>query len=177
MFILILVLLFILTLVFSLCSVEYSRFENLFKVLAVSQVVIFFIVCVVSGHMWCKLAEPMMSHEFNIPAMKDNHELYIVPRAWSCEGDTEVRYYFIRPWNGGLKQGYVPSDNSIIYQTDDITPHIECWWKERIDKEKHPFWAKWFLQYEWENDTDGAKEYRIYIPNGSVIEDYDIDLE
>ena len=177
MIFLLFILIFILIIAFIYCMDETDK-VGLFGTLACVTFVVGLIIVFVSGYTWDKLAEPMKSHEFEIIAMKDNHEMYILPRLWSCEGDTEVRYYFIRPWNGGVKQGWVPSDNSIIYQTDDEKPHIECYWKERIDKEEHPFWAIWFCQDDWDSCDRLGKEYHIYVPSGSVIEDeYSIDLE
>ena len=136
-----------------------------------------FVLIFSSVHTWEKYAKPICSHEFEITAMSDNHEMYIVPRTWSCEGDTEVRYYFMRPYNGGLKEEYVEASRSIIYQTDDVTPHIECYWTKRIDEKEHPFLSFWFMQDDWNSTDDDKKEYHIYIPKGSVVDTYNIDLE
>ena len=136
-----------------------------------------FILIFGSMRAWGKYAKPICSHEFEITAMSDNHEMYITPRLFSCDGDTEVRYYFMRPWNGGLKEGYVNASRSIIYQTDDVTPHIECYWTERIDEKEHPFLSFWFMQYDWDSENDSCKEYHIYIPKDSVVNSYNIDLE
>jgi hypothetical protein len=164
-----------------LMSIEKKeREENLqclFRRLGVLQIIIAFVIICISAHTWHKLAEPMYSHEFEITAMNDNHEMYIVPRGFSCEGDTETRYYFMRPYNGGLKEGYIPAENTVIYQTDDVEPHIECYYKERISKEDHEFWAIWFVQFDWDDTDSYNKEYRVYIPTGSVIDTYNINLE
>lgn len=157
-----------------------KRQERLYligRIIWISQVIIAVIVITFSAIMWNKTATKIFSHEFEITAISDNHELYIIPRLFSSEGDTEVRYYFMRNSNGGLKQGYVPSNRSIIYETNDDKPHIECYYTERIDSEKHPFLNIWFMQSNWDSTDDYYKEFHIYIPKGSVANEYNIDLE
>lgn len=115
------------------------------------------------------------SHEFEIQALNDNHEMYINARVFASDGDTESRYYFIREWNGGLKEGWVRASNSIIYETDDETPHIACF-KSVDNKDKAPI--RYFLAHSdwlWENDANN--EYHIYIPTNSVINEYNVNLQ
>lgn len=114
------------------------------------------------------------SHEFEIQALNDNHEMYINARVYSSDGNTESRYYFIREWNGGLKEGWVRASDSIIYETDD-TPHIVCY-KSVDNKDKAPI--RYFLAHSdwlWENDANN--EYHIYIPTNSIIDEYNINLQ
>jgi hypothetical protein len=186
MIVFVLIAIFVLFVIGGVISLDNDRFsptekeKRLFiigRIIWISQVIIAVIIITFSAIMWKKTATEMFSHEFEITAISDNHELYIIPRLWSSEGDTEVRYYFMRPNNGGFKQGYVPSDRSIIYETNDETPHIECYYTERIDSEKHPFLNIWFLQSDWDETDEYYKEYHIYIPKGSVANEYNIDLE
>jgi hypothetical protein len=171
-------------------SISYNRFimseeerekrekrVSLFGHLAITQIILLIVIVSVSVYTWYKLAEPMYSHEFEITAMNDNHEMYIVPRGFSCEGDTETRYYFMRPYNGGLKEGYIPAENTVIYQTNSVEPHIECYFTERITSDEHPFLAKWYLQDDWNGTENYFKEYHVYIPKGTVVSDYSIDLK
>ena len=156
---------------------QERRLYRIGKIIYISQVIIAIIIITFSAIMWEKTAIEMFSHSFGITTISDNHEMYIIPRLFSSEGDTEVRYYFMRNSNDGFKQGYVPSDRSIIYETNDESPHIECYYTQRIDKNKHPFLNIWFMQSSWNSTDEYYNEYHIYIPKGSVINEYNIDLE
>lgn len=162
---------------FSYPTEQQRRLYRIGNTIWISQVIIATIIIVFSAFEWRTMATETFSHSFGITAISDNHEMYIIPRLFSSEGDTEVRYYFMRHSNGGFKQGYVPSDRSIIYETNDETPRIECYYTERINKEKHPFLSIWFMQSSWNSTDDYYKEYHIYIPKGSVVNEYNIDLE
>lgn len=156
---------------------QERRLYRIGNIIWISQVIIAVIVITFSAIIWKTTSTETFSHSFEITAISDNHEMYIIPRLFSSEGDTEVRYYFIRHSNGGFKQGYVPSDRSIIYETNDEPPHIECYYTQRIDKNKHPFLNIWFMQSSWNSTDNYYKEFHIYIPKGSVVNEYNIDLE
>ena len=118
------------------------------------------------------------SHEFKIQALNDNHEMSINARVFASDGNTESRYYFIREWGGGLKEGWVRASDSIIYETDNETPHIVCY-KSVDDKDKAPI--RYFLAHsDWINPNlclNVDNEYHIYIPTNSVINEYNINLQ
>lgn len=105
------------------------------------------------------------SHSFDIHAIGDS-EAYIVSRHRVEESD---RYYFIRKMNGGYKKGYISSSKSYVYDTDK-QPRIVVY--EVMPK-------KFSNIYKWSSSKIGAihpKEYKVYIPKGSVTTDFNIDL-
>ena len=116
--------------------------------------------------------DSIYTHEFEITALNDNHEMYLRAHLFSSDGDTESRYYFMRPWGKGLKEGYVLASESIIIETNDETPHIEHYAINTIDAEKHPWMSFLCLLFD-----EGEDEYYIYVPKGSVTTDYSIGLE
>lgn len=116
--------------------------------------------------------DSIYTHEFEITALNDNHEMYLRAHLFTSEGDTESRYYFMRPWGKGLKEGYVLASESIIIETNDETPHIEHYATNTIDAEKHPWMSFLCTLFD-----EGGDEYYIYVPKGSVTTDYDIGLE
>lgn len=122
--------------------------------------------------------DTIYSHEFNIRAMNDKDGFYIRGSRMHFEGGTESRYYFIRNWEGGKKEGSIPASDSIIYETNE-TPHIECYIDDAVDPNKHPFVTKLIGEPKWEGNMFVIdKLYKIYIPRNSVIDDeYEIDLE
>lgn len=75
--------------------------------------------------------------------------------------ETMYYQYMVKLSNGGIVYNKVPESSATIYYTDDNNYRVE-WYHVRE-------W-KWFL-YE------SSDIQRIYIPNGSVVEDYNIDLE
>lgn len=81
MIVFVLTFLIILFIVF-LCCIESEDKMKLFSTLAGVTFVVGLAIVFVSCHVWDKLAEPMKSHEFEITAMSDNHEMYILPRLW-----------------------------------------------------------------------------------------------
>ena len=122
--------------------------------------------------------DTVYSHEFNILAMNDKDGFYIRGSRHHFEGGTESRYYFIRNWEGGKKEGSIPASDSIIYETDEV-PHIECYIENAVDPNKHPFVTKLVGEPKWEeNSFEIDRLYKIYIPKNSVIDgEYEIDLK
>ena len=165
---------------FALDDIIYENRNRRGKICGIISIIIIValvIMATASSVMWNNNAKPILSHQFKITAMRDNHEMYLNPCLFSVDGNTEVRYYYLRPYNGGVKEGYVPATRTIIYETDECEPHIECYFTERITSDEHPFLARWYLQKDW-NDTENAfKEYHVYIPKGTVVSDYSIDLK
>ena len=154
-----------------------NRKGKICGIISIVIIVVLVIIAITSIYTWNNNAKPTLSHQFKITAMRDNHEMYLNPCLFSVDGDTEVRYYYIRPYNGGVKEGYVPATRTIIYETDECEPHIECYFTERITSDEHPFLAKWYLQNDWNNTENYFKEYHVYIPKGTVVSDYSIDLK
>lgn len=105
------------------------------------------------------------SHSFDIYAIEDSGA-YIISRHHVDESD---RYYFIRKMNGGYKKGYVSSNKSYIYETNE-QPKIVVY--NEMPK-------KFNKLFKWSSSKLGAiqpKEYKVYIPKGSVTTDFNIDL-
>ena len=157
----------------------YLKIGNTIGILAIVMVVLS-LVCFVS---WCTLTtmygkDTVFAHEFNITAMNDKDSFYIRGSRLHFEGGTKSVYYFIRNWEGGKKEGFIPASECIIYETDEI-PHIECYIENAIDPNKHSFVSKLVGEPKWEGNAFKIDRlYKIYIPKNSVVDDeYEIDLK
>lgn len=77
----------------------------------------------------------------------------------------DVQYYFFYKKNGsGFIQSKIPVDQAIIYETDDIEPHIMEYTMKVQEK-----YRKWFI-------LDIPTESDIYIPVGSITRSFNLDL-
>ena len=74
--------------------------------------------------------------------------------------EENLYYQYMVKLNGGFVANKVKSNNATLYYSDDNFR------VERYEKERH--WL-WFQQKETYN--------KIYIPNGSISEEYSVDLE
>ena len=108
------------------------------------------------------------SHEFDIYALQDNH-VYILSRYSS---DEKIKYHFMRKQNGGYTNGQLPASRTTIYETDkddyrvEVYYEIPSWWSDG--------WLETSKEY-FGLHTD-SKQYKVYVPNDSVKNDYNIDL-
>ena len=79
------------------------------------------------------------------------------------------RYYYHTP-DGGIKQGYVDAANTTIYYLDDDQkPHLD--W--RCEKE---YWYTTHNNQQVENSRTVGSWQELYIPAGSIVEAYQLDL-
>lgn len=110
------------------------------------------------------------SHQFEIQALSDS-QAHIVSR---YSVDNQHRYYFVRNLDEGKKTGWIKSNDSVLIESDDENPRIEVY-------REYPKYGKWVTKYILENEKFIAnsaisKHYKIYIPRGSVTEEFDVDL-
>ena len=87
--------------------------------------------------------------------------------------ETSYYVYNYKLQDGGIKRGKIETDYATIYETDDL-PHIDEINSKVKESEKQGLLynilhIKCFEEY--------FLKYNIYIPNGSVITDFKIDLE
>lgn len=75
-------------------------------------------------------------------------------------------YFFYKKENGGIKLDKISTENAIIIQQDSVTPRIEIYAKEFVDKKN----INWGI-------PSGDKTYKIYVPKNSVKEDFNFDLK
>jgi len=114
--------------------------------------------------------EPEMkekSYSFNIYALKDNKS-YIVNRYSNYENN---RFYFVRENNKRKYIGYLNTDYCYLIENNNEVPRVEVW-----DYNYKTFMGKLFQDHFFVKDVEEI-EYRIYIPENSITDDFTIDLE
>lgn len=80
--------------------------------------------------------------------------------------EEEPMYFFYRQdANGGIRQGHVPVNDSVIYEAEQNKGYIEVFKGEDYD-------AGWYFMI-----GSGDRKYEIYVPKGSVVRTFDFDLE
>lgn len=100
-----------------------------------------------------------------ITAVKDNSEVngsIHGGRYYTRGYINEVSYYsyMIKRNDGGIVSNKVPTSRTTIYEVSDN------------------FRVEWYVKTKkWLGITDEIKYWKIYIPEGSVTDDYNIDLE
>lgn len=75
--------------------------------------------------------------------------------------DESLYYQYMKRSGSGFKAGKVKADKTTLYYAPDENYRVECYEKTK----------KW-LYFE-----ESAYYYKIYIPEGSIAEDYIVDLE
>ncbi|MCI9178010.1 MAG: hypothetical protein HFJ28_05570 [Clostridia bacterium] len=85
----------------------------------------------------------------------------------------EVYSYYYQLENGGYKQGKIKAQSAVIFEQDDSTPHILV---TTVDvKNKMPKWLQIILTFGFPNKQYNT--YELYVPKGSVIQDFVLDLQ
>ncbi len=82
----------------------------------------------------------------------------------TVEGNVTYFYYRQRP-DGGLEQGWVQSENVIIYEEDRADGILQVYQKKLV----HP-WEFWALPW-------GSPCYQFRVPKGTVIRQFKADLQ
>ena len=107
---------------------------------------------------WVVAEEPYATH--SIVALNDSNQIngkFYCRRGYIEE---KLYYQYMRKSGSGFKAGKVKADDTILYYTDDDY-RVEFYMKTK----------------EWWIFHDEAYYYEIYIPEGSITEDYQIDLQ
>ena len=107
---------------------------------------------------WVIAEEPYKTHE--IVALNDSNKIggmFYCRRGYIEE---KLYYQYMRRSGSGFKTGKVKADDTTLYYADDDY-RVEFYMKTK----------------EWWIFHDEAYCYEIYIPEGSIAEDYQIDLQ
>lgn len=108
--------------------------------------------------------------EWDIVALQDDLTIqgrtYFLRRGYI---ETDLSYYYLYKTSNGMKVGHIPAAECYINYSGG-TPHIEKY-KSKWDNDS----------YLWITLPSGAfsftpSYYKIYVPEGSIAEDYDINL-
>lgn len=109
-------------------------------------------------------------NEWDIVALQD--DLIIQGRTYFLRSgyiETDLNYYYLYKTSNGMKVGHIPATECYINYSGG-NPHIEKY-KSKWDNDS----------YLWITLPSGAfnfipSYYKIYIPEGSIAEDYNINL-
>lgn len=132
--------------------------------ICVGSMILFIIISCYFSNMPYKYSNEPCSIEY-IVALKDNSEIngkFSGGRYYIRGYINEKSYYsyMVKLNNGGMVANKVPSDSTIIYEVDENF-RVEWWVKSK----------------NWLGCKDEVYYWKIYIPKGSIITDYSIDLE
>lgn len=111
---------------------------------------------------------------WNITAMQDNlntHGRFYIRSGYI---ETDLCYYYTYLTKNGLKSDYIPANKSYLNYTTD-KPHIE-----RYTRRWNKSWIKWFTHFDAQDYATYATNdvyYKVYVPEGSVEQSFNIDLQ
>ena len=111
------------------------------------------------------------STSWNITAMQDNlntHGKFYFRRGYI---ETELYYYYVYSTKNGLKSGYIPANKTYLNYTTD-KPHIE-----RYTRRWNKSWIKWFTCFDAQDYAGNDVYYKAYVPEGSVEQSFNINLQ
>lgn len=95
-----------------------------------------------------------------IVALNDNsmiHGKFYLRRGYI---DEETYYQYLMKWNGGYKLNKIKASSATVYESDD---------NYRVE------WYEGKRSWLWFSDT--TKIQKVYIPEGSIQESFNVDLE
>ena len=147
--------------------------------LALTGIMIWFIGSTFSGMILYKFKGNTEEYytSWNITAMQDNlntHGRFYIRRGYI---ETDLCYYYTYPTKNGLKSGYIPANKTYLNYTTD-KPHIE-----RYSRRWNKSWIKWFTYLDAQDCTTYSTYstddvyYKVYVPEGSVEQSFNIDLQ
>lgn len=120
-----------------------------------------------------KNRERVTDYTTAISCLDDKREVYLKSHILlSSSSDYENKYLVMVAEEDGWVCKEYDADKCIVVETNDVEPHIEKF-KYVYNKEKHPYRAFW---YGSDLDYSDGYEYKIYIPCGTISNDYNIDL-
>ena len=108
---------------------------------------------------------------WNITAMQDNFNTH--GRFYIRSGyiETDLYYYYFYSTKNGLKSSYIPANKTYLnYTTDE--PHIE-----RYTRRWNKSWIKWFTHFDAQDYVTNDVYYKAYVPEGSVEQSFNMDLQ
>lgn len=108
---------------------------------------------------------------WNITAMQDNLNTH--GRFYMRSGyiETDLCYYYVYSTKNGLKSSYIPANKTYLNYTTD-KPHIE-----RYTRRWNKSWIKWFTCVDAQNYATNDVYYKAYVPEGSVEQSFNVDLQ
>lgn len=108
---------------------------------------------------------------WNITAMQDNlntHGKFYMRRGYI---ETDLCYYYVYSTKNGLKSSYIPANKTYLNYTID-KPHIE-----RYTRRWSNSWIKWFTCADAQDYAVNDVYYKAYVPEGSVDQSFNVDLQ
>ena len=108
---------------------------------------------------------------WNITAMQDNLNTH--GRFYMRSGyiETDLCYYYVYSTKNGLKSSYIPANKTYLNYTTD-KPHIE-----RYTRRWNKSWIKWLTCVDAQNYATNDVYYKAYVPEGSVEQSFNVDLQ
>lgn len=157
-FMMVMILISVISILFLLCSSETKR-PMLTRVLCMA-----IISFTILGYVKTMVSPKEYIHTSTeyIVALQDNNLTNSKYYMRSARVNEELWYQYMYKYGSGYKTNKCKARTAIVYCKDDETPRVE-WY----DVEKSWFWFKFI----------GDKYKKIYIPKGSIIEDFSIDLQ
>lgn len=111
------------------------------------------------------------TNEWNIIALQDNLTSHSRMYIRSAYVDTDLSYFYAYQSSKGIGNGYIPANRSYINYTNG-TPHIEKysgkWSKETIS---------WFTFPLDMFSGVNATYYKVFVPEGTIEENFNVDLK
>lgn len=119
--------------------------------------------------------------------LKDNRDVHGRFFLYSGRVDTDMYYYYmIQNADGSMQTKKVPAEEaSFVYISDDETPYVEHFVNYEIHNETAQSLRFWFT-WDWLGDLffgQGKEEryqtayYAIHVPQGSITNDFAVDME
>ncbi|MFS0905857.1 hypothetical protein AB3N02_22800 [Priestia aryabhattai] len=108
------------------------------------------------------------AYEFDIEAMKDN-DTYVQRR---YSGEDDLDFYFIRPMDGALHTGHVDADDSSIVE-DGENKVVVYYDLPALGTGANKLLEKFLIG----EDHANMKSYEFHVPENSVTEEFNVDLE
>lgn len=120
--------------------------------------------------------ESELSEEYNLVSLKDSSQLngdasgglfYV----YASLGTEEVYTYYYELETGGYKRGKIPAEDTIIFEEENCAPKI----LEYIVYTKNKLGKTLKMLLTFSNPI--SERYEIFVPKGTVLKTFQLDLE
>lgn len=175
-------LLFIILLIITIVWCVFAYLGDSYKMWCISRVTCFvlLVVCFISSCIYTsqlELSEVTIIDTQEITTLKDNNESSGHAFIGTGSVNTNTYYYYYAKSDDGVKMQKLNADKCTIIESSTETPHIDTVIMDVSKETKDTLAYKLLSNPIISLKSVISKSYKIYVPEGSLTEDFIIEME
>lgn len=168
---------------FTIIVVATTRIGKLFSLkncIIIALCIVLGIICNWAAHLQLNdnLVETKETARYELVTLQDDSQLSGnlgrgVFYVYGSINTEEVYNFYYKTQDGGFVKGKVNANKAVIYENDECSP-VVVEYTTYTRSSMNPKLQKWLFFYEREEQT---KSYKIYVPKGTVANEYSLDAK